>query len=740
VTVAQLGIKVRVDGASQASVDLDKLDASSGKAEKGAGNLGRASKELSGSLQAMTAILQNIERHTAAMAAAQAQAATATARLGAESTSAAAAVNAAATATKRMETEQRGAATATAAATAAAQRLVTVTNAEAAASRELASALNAEQSAAMAAATAMNARAAANDNRNNGSGYTSNIAAQFQDIGVTAAMGMSPLQIALQQGTQLSAVFNDLRTQGMGVGATLAAAFTSIVNPVSLVTLGVVGASAALIQYLSSASEVNKLDETLKTHAANVSALREAYGEALNGATTYARESNDVIKAATEASANAIRTSLKSMTSDIASSLDSALATAPFEAAFAGYEQFSGAIKSLSAAAKAGEPGIVAFRQQVVAIAAADPSNKLLQELRDRFLEMTKAASGAELAVEGSNRVIAETARIASGAIAAVQGYRDALTDLSKIALPPPSPIQMADEAYGRAIEGATSPGARAAADAEYLETVTRIKEREAEKQAEIDKRKGEQNAERLIREGMQQEEALARRVEMHQWAIMSEEDAENLSLQKRLEDLEAYYEQGKMSLEEYNQWKLAAEEDHARQVDEIKQRSIEKEIEAKTTSLRVAGDLFGSLASLANAFGEKGFLAAKAFSIAQAVMNTAEGITKAYATVPPPWNVAAAAAVAIAGAAQIATIASTKPGSARTPTASGGGGGYGASGGGSTSNGGTSGGSASNDNALGNTMYVQINGEGPVSQEALRDLMDMMVEAQKDGYRLVYG
>lgn len=46
--------------------------------------------------------------------------------------------------------------------------------------------------------------AAANDNINRLQSTPGNIAAQFQDIGVTAAGGMNPLLIALQQGTQLS--------------------------------------------------------------------------------------------------------------------------------------------------------------------------------------------------------------------------------------------------------------------------------------------------------------------------------------------------------------------------------------------------------------------------------------------------------------------------------------------------------------------------------------------------------
>lgn len=70
---------------------------------------------------------------------------------------------------------------------------------------------------------------------------TANIAAQFQDIGVTAAMGMNPLTIALQQGTQLSAILNTMENPLKGI----AVAFRSILNPVSLLSIAMVGLIAA---------------------------------------------------------------------------------------------------------------------------------------------------------------------------------------------------------------------------------------------------------------------------------------------------------------------------------------------------------------------------------------------------------------------------------------------------------------------------------------------------------------
>lgn len=100
-----------------------------------------------------------------------------------------------------------------------------------------------------------------------------NIAAQFQDIGVTAAMGMNPLMIALQQGTQLS------MAMGGGIkalGAALAMCFTAT----TLLTIGVVALVAALIQWVDwaklAAGAIDFLADNLVTIAPYAAAAAAA--------------------------------------------------------------------------------------------------------------------------------------------------------------------------------------------------------------------------------------------------------------------------------------------------------------------------------------------------------------------------------------------------------------------------------------------------------------------------------
>ncbi|KQY53105.1 phage tail protein [Rhizobium sp. Root491] len=155
---------------------------------------------------------------------------------------------------------------------------------------EMASAIQRERQAALASTAAIKGRnsALASQPKTN-SFNTANIAAQFQDIGVTAAMGMSPIQIGLQQGTQLSAVLQEIKNSGQGVGRGLAAAFASVISPISLVTIGIIAAGTAAFQYFSTVmSEGDKSAEVLKEQAALISAVAERWGDAVPALREYA--------------------------------------------------------------------------------------------------------------------------------------------------------------------------------------------------------------------------------------------------------------------------------------------------------------------------------------------------------------------------------------------------------------------------------------------------------------------
>ncbi|WDR00754.1 phage tail length tape measure family protein [Devosia sp. J2-20] len=128
---------------------------------------------------------------------------------------------------------------------------------------------------------------------------TANAAAQFQDIGVTAGMGMDPRMIGLQQGTQLAAVFGTMKLTD--AVKTLGAAFASVLSPVSLltiaaVTLGATGIQAMMGWISASGKAANGIDgvtqalaeqaapiDSIKARISELQGITDAYAKAIRG-------------------------------------------------------------------------------------------------------------------------------------------------------------------------------------------------------------------------------------------------------------------------------------------------------------------------------------------------------------------------------------------------------------------------------------------------------------------------
>ena len=155
----------------------------------------------------------------------------------------------------------------------------------------------------------------------------------------------------------------------------------------------------------------------------------------------------------------------------------------------------------------------------------------------------------------------------------------------------------------------------------------------------------------------------------------------ENYYVDTRLMSEESYYEALRAIEEQYRLEKYAAEESLQQRIDQLKQQSLQRELEQQGWNRDQAKDIaqtrvdfekksdtervqFGIQqgAELFNSLGqmnEKAFKAAKAFNIANAIMNTYAAATKALAAYPPPFNFIAAAAAVAAGMAQVASIRS---------------------------------------------------------------------------------
>jgi hypothetical protein len=93
--------------------------------------------------------------------------------------------------------------------------------------------------------------------------------------------------------------------------------------------------------------------------------------------------------------------------------------------------------------------------------------------------------------------------------------------------------------------------------------------------------------------------------------------------------------------------------------LEEMQRDRIDFEKKSELEKTQFAVQQLGTVFDALGAQNKKAFEAAKAFNIANAIMNTYMGATKALATYPPPFNFIAAAAVVASGLAQVASIRS---------------------------------------------------------------------------------
>lgn len=119
---------------------------------------------------------------------------------------------------------------------------------------------------------------------------SANLMAQWNDIGMMAVMGQNPMMLALQQGTQVNQELGQLgggRTALRAVGTSLRA----LINPMSLLTLGVIALGAAGVQALSKLkTETKSLEENISDLSDHVERVTRANTEARRATSSLAAE------------------------------------------------------------------------------------------------------------------------------------------------------------------------------------------------------------------------------------------------------------------------------------------------------------------------------------------------------------------------------------------------------------------------------------------------------------------
>lgn len=248
-------------------------------------------------------------------------------------------------------------------------------------------------------------------------------------------------------------------------------------------------------------------------------------------------------------------------------------------------------------------------------------------------------------------------------------------------------------------------------------------------------------------------DEEIENRLEMFRQSLLSETEALREQRDERIEILREARERDLLETDEYHELLRQARQEYNDQIREMEEQAAQErqdilDREEKEEQRRMermarrrqqayfsiannAADAFGYIAEASASSDEEQFRSRKAAGIASAVVNTAEGVTRALSSAAPPLNFANAAAVAASGAAQIAAISRQTMG---------GGGGGGSVPSPSQSDGGREEGSRDGGGERQERRLI-VSGMEPnqlFTGEAVRSLMDEIAQAQEDGYKAV--
>ena len=148
-------------------------------------------------------------------------------------------------------------------------------------SNEYAQAANRSAAAAAGLTNAGNASQRMGGQMETSSHHTANLFSQLNDIGVMMAY-QNPFQLALQQGTQINQVWAQMGSQGRslrGIVGALRGAFAQMLNPVSLLTIGIIAGGAALLQWATSAKDAKKGSEDFLSTLSSLESAVSRIGE-----------------------------------------------------------------------------------------------------------------------------------------------------------------------------------------------------------------------------------------------------------------------------------------------------------------------------------------------------------------------------------------------------------------------------------------------------------------------------
>lgn len=230
-----------------------------------------------------------------------------------------------------------------------------------------------------------------------------NLSRQGNDVVTMFALGAKPMQIFASQAGQ---VFDALQSGPAGAMGSLKAigeGAIGLATKFPLVTAAIAAAGVAVVAYEASGiGSFKSLDEIIKTHEANIKRLGDAYDEVAGKQHSYAADTARTVNALNKQGAQDAADLLRKQTLDVLGKLDANLASFDERGRFAA---FAAPIKELMAELKNGTPDIKQFRDQINAIADANPG---LDGKRKEILDFSQSAADTAAQLPNLSRAVSD--------------------------------------------------------------------------------------------------------------------------------------------------------------------------------------------------------------------------------------------------------------------------------------------------------------------------------------------
>lgn len=107
-------------------------------------------------------------------------------------------------------------------------------------------------------------------------GSMANLTAQGNDVLTMLIAGQNPMQLAIQQGTQINQVWGQMGVKGKDAFKLVGGAIASMLTPINLITIGSIAAAGAMTQWFASAEdEAATLDDAIEGMAEGIESFEK---------------------------------------------------------------------------------------------------------------------------------------------------------------------------------------------------------------------------------------------------------------------------------------------------------------------------------------------------------------------------------------------------------------------------------------------------------------------------------